>query len=324
MSATADAFPTAAPVRSPGLVLLVVSAAVFLSSLDLFIVNIAFPTLAVSVLTAFGLASSAVRGAGKGPIPEGSRLVGTARTPTVALVRVGDGTAPTSVSAIARRLPSTERPGAIRVERYTMPDGGKRFALYLSGTRFGKDAGTFSLSSNLPLYAGMSSSAYESARLALQQAGAKPGDSVMVSGHSQGAMIASRIALENEYQVPMVVGFGNPVQADVGAETLQVDLRHSDDPVPLLAAGGHDASIGATGSMVVERNVDPLPSVDDLRAGAHQMDAYTETAELLDASSDPRVDAVRERLAEFGKAESVEVFVYDTEEGVTPSSADAG
>ena len=40
------AAPTAAPARSPGLVLLVVSAAVFLPALDLFIVNIAFPTLA--------------------------------------------------------------------------------------------------------------------------------------------------------------------------------------------------------------------------------------------------------------------------------------
>lgn len=109
------------------------------------------------------------------------------------------------------------------------------------------------------------------------------------------------------------------MQADVGADTLQIDFRHSDDLVPLLAAGGHDGSSGATGSMVVERNVSPWPGID-----SHQMDAYTTTAEMLDDSSDPRMDAVRQRLAEFSRAESVEVFVYDTEEGVTPSSADAG
>lgn len=45
MSATTDPVPTASPTRSPGLVLFVVSAAVFLSALDLLIVNIAFPTL---------------------------------------------------------------------------------------------------------------------------------------------------------------------------------------------------------------------------------------------------------------------------------------
>lgn len=45
MSATAEQSPTTSAARSPGLVLLVVSAAVFLAALDLLIVNIAFPTL---------------------------------------------------------------------------------------------------------------------------------------------------------------------------------------------------------------------------------------------------------------------------------------
>ena len=54
------------------------------------------------------------------------------------------------------------------------------------------------------------------------------------------------------------------------------------------------------------------------------MDEYTATSEMLDVSTDPRMDAVRDRLAELGTAESVEVFVYDTAEGVSASSADAG
>ena len=40
---------SAGPTRRPGLVLLVVSAAVFLASLDLFIVNVAFPALSRSL-----------------------------------------------------------------------------------------------------------------------------------------------------------------------------------------------------------------------------------------------------------------------------------
>lgn len=278
-----------------------------------------FGALGASVVGLYGAGTRVIRSAGKGAIPDGSRLVGTPRTPTVELIAFRKGTAPDSMAALARRQPSTERPGDIRVERYTMPGGQHRFALYVSGTRTTGDVGAFGMSSNVPLYLGAASSSYESARIALDKAGAKPGDSVMVSGHSQGAMIASRLALEEEYEVPMLVGFGNPVQADVGAHTLQIDFRHSDDLVPLLAAGGHDGSIGATGSMVVERNVSPWPGID-----SHQMDAYTTTAEMLDDSSDPRMDAVRQRLAEFSRAESVEVFVYDTEEGVTPSSADAG
>lgn len=62
MSAAADASPTAAPARSPGLVLLVVSAAVFLSSLDLFIVNIAFPVLGETFETSTGALSWVLNG----------------------------------------------------------------------------------------------------------------------------------------------------------------------------------------------------------------------------------------------------------------------
>ncbi|MFJ6677902.1 hypothetical protein ACIQLK_02085 [Microbacterium sp. NPDC091382] len=286
---------------------------------ELFWSTVAIPFVGPLTMFAYGTAASKIQSMGKGTLPVGSRLTGTPRTPTVTLITVTEGTAPGSMSALARRQPSTERPGDIRVERYTMPGGGQRFALYVSGTRTKGDVGTFGMATNVPLYFGASSSSYESVRIALEKAGAKPGDSVMVSGHSQGAMIASRVALEEEYEVPMLVGFGNPVQADVGPDTVQVDFRHSDDLVPLLAGGGHDASIGAPGSMVVERNVNPWPWID-----SHQMGAYTATAEMLDASSDPRMDAVRQRLAEFGQAEKVEVFVYDTEEGVTPSSADAG
>ncbi|SOC53251.1 drug resistance transporter, EmrB/QacA subfamily [Blastococcus aggregatus] len=61
MSATTGP-ATAAPARSPGLVLLVVSAAVFLSSLDLFIVNIAFPVLGETFETSTGALSWVLNG----------------------------------------------------------------------------------------------------------------------------------------------------------------------------------------------------------------------------------------------------------------------
>lgn len=62
MSAAADLPPTASPARSPGLVLLVVSAAVFLSALDLLIVNIAFPTLSAEFAVSTGALSWVLNG----------------------------------------------------------------------------------------------------------------------------------------------------------------------------------------------------------------------------------------------------------------------
>jgi hypothetical protein len=76
--------------------------------------------------------------------------------------------------------------------------------------------------------------------------------------------------------------------------------------------------------MVVQRTADPTPWIGDLAASAHWMDKYTDTAGMLDLSTDPRMDGVRERLGEFAQAESVEVFLYATAEGVSASSADGG
>lgn len=274
-------------------------------------------------LLAFSLGATALGGvkvAGLGAVPHSSRLRPGAPRPRVTLVEAAPGSAPRALRDVARRIP-TGGPGGIRVEKYTLPGGGHRFALYLSGTRTLGGPGVFDVEANLRVYFGQESQSYEAARMALERAGARPGDSVMVSGHSQGAMIGSRLALEGEYDVPAFVGFGNPIQADLGEKTLQVDVRHTDDPVSALAAGGHDAGMGAPGSFVAERSADPLPSFDDLKVAVHQMDVYAESAGMLDASTDPRMEVVRERLREFGAAESVEVFVFDAESAVSAASS---
>ncbi|MDJ1114146.1 hypothetical protein [Microbacterium dauci] len=261
-----------------------------------------------------------VRDLDRGRVHAHARTVGTAAAPRVSLVEQGTAAAPTSLRDVAARIPGTSG-GGIRVERYSMPQGGQRFALYLTGTRAIGGTEVFDMGSNLDLYGGRDASSLAAARIALERSGAKPGDTVLLAGHSQGAMAVSHLALDSEYDVTAMIGFGNPIQADLGQGTLQVDVRHTDDPVSALALGGHDATIGAPGSFVAERSADPLPSLGDLTAQVHHLDAYVESAEQLDASSDPRLDGVRERLAGFDGAASVDVFVYDA---VSASSADEG
>ncbi|MFS0865943.1 hypothetical protein AB3M83_01240 [Microbacterium sp. 179-B 1A2 NHS] len=273
----------------------------------------ALPGIVAPLILGAGIGTlTAVKDAGLGVVGHDSRLRSRVPPPRLTLLAATPGSAPRSVAEIARRIPSGGA-GSIRVERYAMADGGKRFALYLTGTRSIGGPGAFDMESNAQLYLRRGSESYEAARIALQRAGARPGDAVLVSGHSQGAMVGSRLALEGEFDVPALVGFGNPIQADLGAQTLQVDLRHSDDPVAALAAGGHATTIGAPGSVVAERTVDPLPSLGDLSATVHHLDAYIASAEMLDASADPRMDAVRERIGELADAASVDVFVFDAE-----------
>lgn len=290
---------------------------------QLFFGTLPFGAVGAGVFGLGGVLLAAAKGFGLGAVPADSRHLRLAPEPRVTLRETSAGTAPATLRDVAARVPTGE-PGGIRVERYAMPGGGRRFALYLTGTRSIGGPDVFDMGSNMNLYLRRDAESLAAARIALQRAGAQPGDAVLVSGHSQGAMAASRLALEGEYEITAMVGFGNPIQADLGPDTLQVDVRHTDDPVSALAAGGHDASIGAPGSFVAERSADPLPTLGDLRVQVHQMDAYMASAEMLDASTDPRMDAVRERLAELGTAASVEVFVYDAESTVSASSEDGG
>ena len=267
----------------------------------------------LAVISWAGLALLAVRTIGFGIVPAHRRL-GPARPPDVRvpLLERSTAAAPTTLAAVATRLPGSGE-SRIRVERYTLPGGSHRFAVYIAGTQsvWGRDA--FDMRANLQLASGRNAASYEAVRGALTAAGARAGDVVHVRGHSQGAMIGAHPALSGEYEVPTLVTFGSPVQADVGDGTLSVDVRHRDDPVSGLALGGHDAGVGAPGSFVAERVADPSAGIHDLAFGAHQLDAYAETAALLDASTDPRMGAVRDSLAELAAAASVEVFVFGAE-----------
>ncbi|SDQ51619.1 hypothetical protein [Microbacterium sp. cf332] len=218
---------------------------------------------------------------------------------------------PTTIAALAERVPRAE--DQLRVERYERAGGGSRFAVYVAGTRSPLGFGgvePFDMASNVRLYTGRASASYEAVVAALRAAGARPGDTVLAVGYSQGGAVTSRLALDGPFRVVGNVTFGSPVQADPGERVLEVTVRHTDDPVPALQSGGHPDRAGAPGSIVVERVADPAPSVTDLALGAHAIDAYGETAALADASGDPRVDDIHERLEEFLGAEPAEVTTY--------------
>ncbi|WP_322410445.1 hypothetical protein [Microbacterium invictum] len=220
-------------------------------------------------------------------------------------------TAPPDLASAAARVPGAGD-ARVRVEKYTMPDGTEQFAVYIAGTQsLGVGGGDpWDAQSNVELYTGNRSASYEATLAALEAAGAKPGDTVHAFGHSQGAMIAAHLALEGPYDMATVVSFGSPVEADVGDDTLAVAIRHSDDPVAMLAGGGHETAVGAPGSFTAEREAHAESGLVDAAVPAHTMRSYAESAALVDASGDPRVAAVHEVFAGLGQAESVAVTEY--------------
>jgi len=261
---------------------------------------------------------------GRGTVGPRASLEGPARPVSLSVLRRERTAAPASVAALARRMPGDGR-SRIRVERYTMADGTRRFVAYAAGTQsvgIGSDD-VADMTSNLDLYGGTRSASYDAIMAALSASGAERGDPVDLVGYSQGAMGVSHVALSEWFDVPTLITFGSPVQADVGADTLSVTVTHSDDLVRALAAGGLAAGTGAAGSFVVERTID-RPRQVTAPFGTHELDEYTETARMLDSSTDPRMDAVRERLAELGDAETAEVLVYGAERSAGPDRVAGG
>ena len=287
---------------------------------------------AAGLLTLGGAAAVGLSGAGL--LSRNARLSGTAGPVTVTPVVAGPpagatsagvafapsrspaSVAPQSLAAVTERMPGAGD-SRVRVERYTMPDGSRQYAVYLAGMQSFDVGGEepWDNASNVELYAGQRSDSYTATQAALAQAGVQPGDAVHLFGFSQGAMIAGHLALEGGYDTQTLVSIGSPVDTDVGSGTLSVTLRHTDDPVAGLAGGGHAAAIGAPGSFVAERVFDPDVGTAEPRLPAHRLNAYAETAALVDASTDPRVDALRDVFAELARAESVEVTEYAATRG---------
>ncbi|KRB36946.1 hypothetical protein [Microbacterium sp. Root180] len=280
-----------------------------------------FPAAVVGGVALGGLTlgAGALAGfSGQGTLPAGSRLTGRGQSVVLTPVTpaASSTAAPTGLRSVAQRMPGAGE-SRVRVERYTMPDGSRQFAVYVAGTQtlaVGGDE-AWDNRSNAELYAGRASASYEATEAALAAAGARPGDVVHAFGHSQGAMVTAHLALEGGYDTRTLVSFGSPVEADVGSGTLSVAVRHTDDPVVALAGGGHIAPVGSAGSFVVEREFDPESGVHDVAVAPHRMTSYAETAGLVDASGDPRVESVQAVFADLSGAVEIEVLEYAAARG---------
>ncbi|KAA9154119.1 hypothetical protein F6B41_12590 [Microbacterium lushaniae] len=265
--------------------------------------------LAPFTLAALGFGVDAL---GLGPVAARDRLTGSGDPVSVRALPTTSVAPPASLAAAAARIPGAGE-GHVRVERYSMPNGTQQFAVYVTGTRSAGGSDPFDVRSNLQLYAGEKSASYEATLRALRDAGARPGDVVHAFGHSQGAMVIERLALEGPYDTRTLVSFGAPVQADVGRDTLAVTVRHTDDPIAALQGGGHPGSVGAPGSFVVERTADPMPGLHDATLPAHHMSAYAETAALVDGSDDPRAQGLSSVFDGLARAETAVAREYSAE-----------
>lgn len=253
---------------------------------------------------------------GLGKVHPGDTLKGRADAVRVTAVERSTPSAPKSLAGALRRMPSGS--AQVAVEKYTMADGAIRYVAYVKGTQTaapwqsGK-ADPWDMTSNVQLYQGQRSASYQATVDALKHAGAESGDRVDVVAYSQGGMIAAHLSMESEFDVSMQLTAGSPTEPTVGDDQTLIQLRHTDDVVSGLSAGGSVEGTGSADSFTASGVGDPHDGIQDLTVQAHQLETYIETAAMVDASDDPRAEALDDYWDELSGAVEIERTEYHAE-----------
>ncbi|UJP09657.1 ESX-1 secretion-associated protein [Microbacterium sp. KUDC0406] len=273
---------------------------------------------AIGVPAALAWGSEHAKRRSLGTIEPGERLTGAAPAvmleKTVTLDRTAARIRPPSGTAEAfARVRDGDRNQHVRIDKYTMADGTAQYQVFIDGTDAMLNTGDspWNMRSNSDMYLDRRVSAsYEAVRQAVADSGIRPGDTIDIVGYSQGGMIGSFLAADGDYDVRSLTTFGSPTTVALGARTLVAELRNTNELVGgALSAGGSAGTTGSKDSFVAMRDTGSHTVV-----GAHLPGAYERTAELVDGSGDPRVEALQECWNELDAATNVESFSYRAHE----------
>jgi hypothetical protein len=185
-------------------------------------------------------------------------------------------------------------PAQVRIDRLSSAQG-DRYVVYVSGTRdfdLHPTSEPWDMTSNFQALSGSAQADSEHAvRTAMEQAGIDARTPVILVGHSQGGLIASRIAASGDFAVTDLVVAGSPSHGVSVPERIRVTaFEHSDDLVPALSG----PLTAATASTLFLRQKAPAGAQGVLPE--HELQSYIATARLADASGDPLVAARRKAL----------------------------
>ncbi|PPK98125.1 hypothetical protein CLV92_102278 [Kineococcus xinjiangensis] len=241
------------------------------------------------------------------------------------VVRQAAGRTPTSASrGYPGRSPSGGTPpeqGQVRVERITAA-GRTSWVVLVPGTQewspvTGSGRPAMDLTANVQSVAGHRTAPMRIVVEALRTAGARPGEPVLLAGHSQGGLTAVELAADPkvraEFAITHVVTAGSPVAlAEVPAGVRVLSLEHTEDLVTVLDGAPNPDTASWT---TVRRDLaeDPRWSERVARDGlaSHESLAYVDTAEVVDAADDPALRRWHESAAAFWDRPGAQVEVHD-------------
>lgn len=215
-------------------------------------------------------------------------------------------TPPQGVAGLAHRVmsPAAGDP-QIRIERYGS-DEAPKWVAYISGTvDFTMTPGreSFDSTSNLHAAADGVAASERAVREALSAAGAAPSDELLLVGHSQGGLIAARLAESHDLNVTAFMSMGGPLGSVSTGEVPGLSIEHSDDLVPAVAGAGEEQTGLITVSRTVLDNWDAAAAASGAKPAepfaAHALTHYRETAVLVGSSPNERLSDFNQTVNDF-------------------------
>lgn len=196
---------------------------------------------------------------------------------------------PGSFAAAVERIPAAD-PHAAQVRVEKTPSAA---FVYIGGTVTSSLLGgsePWDMTSNIAAMVGQASDSERGARAALTAAGVTNADRIVVVGHSQGGLVAQRLASDPQLRVSDVVLVGSPqTPGSVAPGVHVVALEHRNDPIPALGGmapeGRADVTVATT---------PPITPGDPL--AAHHASVYRDLAAEADASRHPALISVRREI----------------------------
>lgn len=235
---------------------------------------------------AVGAALVAAAGAPAGLLRETS--VSVERTSTAPIA-----TGPTGVRERLGRIPEGAQ-GQVLIERYEADGMPPRYVVYVGPTETFSpiaDGEPWDSTSNVFGVARLSPGSLRAVELAMSDAGIRASDEVVVTGFSQGGLVATAVTATGNWNVVGLETHGAPAgHIPVPAGVAGLAIRNTDDLVPALAGPQLDHSL-----VQVERQAfrDGVEIPAGKAAPAHQRTAYDSTAVAVD---DAQSEAVREQI----------------------------
>lgn len=209
---------------------------------------------------------------------------------------------------------------AVEIQRIDHEDGTRSWVVAVPGTMGGLQFPSatdqpMSIDTNVSEYVGFTTAADALVISAMAAAGIRPGEKVLIAGHSLGGMVAVNLArdpaLRDRFTFGGVVTFGSPVGHLPPAEGVPtLNVQNAEDPFPGLSGQVGARPAGpAEGEVVVVRE---LGSAAGPGVGSHNLETYSETAAEVDASESPGLMTWRAQTAELwaGEGDEVTATIY--------------